>query len=76
MLDTVQCTVCTRMYYVPVLLSEYQAGPPTLLIIVNISTLRRVLLSPTVTCTLVPGQWVLIKNVYFRARGGGAPVEI
>ena len=24
--------VCTRMYYVPVLLSEYQAGPPTLLI--------------------------------------------
>ena len=22
---------CTRMYYVPVLLSEYQAGPPTLL---------------------------------------------
>ena len=31
LLDTVQY-VCTRMYYVPVLLSEYQAGPPTLLI--------------------------------------------
>ena len=32
-------------------------------------------LSPPVTCTLVPGQWVLIKNVCFRARGGGAPAE-
>ena len=25
----------TRMYYVPALLSEYQAGPPTLLIIIS-----------------------------------------
>ena len=25
--------LCTRMYYVPALLSEYQAGPPTLLIL-------------------------------------------
>ena len=36
---------------------------------------RTYVLSPPVTCTLVPGQWVLIKNVYFRARGGGAPAE-
>ena len=38
--------------------------------------IRVTTLSPPVTCTLVPGQWVLIKNVYFRARGGGCTGRI